>query len=81
MLNYRKKVVFFSSFARNILSMKKLEIQETKITVYSTFKTDIIKVGLVFSISNFFIRKSSLASKWMSFSYSNSALSNFRRTD
>ena len=74
MLNYRKKVVFFSSFARNILSMKKLEIQETKITVYSTFKTDIIKVGLVFSISNFFIKKSSLASKWISFSYSNSAL-------
>ena len=31
-------------------------------------------MGLVFSISNFFIKKSSLANKWMSFSYSNSAL-------
>ena len=54
--------------------MKKLEIEETKTTYYSTFKTDIIKVGLVFSISNFFIKKSSLANKWMSFSYSNLAL-------
>ena len=54
--------------------MKKLEIEETKTILYSTFKTDIIKVGLVFSISNFFIKKSSLANKWMSFSYSNSAL-------
>ena len=55
--------------------MKKLEIEETKTTLYSsTVKTDIIKVGLVFSISNFFIKKSSLANKWMSFSYSNSAL-------
>ena len=57
--------------------MKKLEIEETKTTLYSsTVKTDIIKVGLVFSISNFFIKKSSLANKWMSFSYSNSALGN-----
>ena len=31
-------------------------------------------MGLVFSISNFFIKESSLANKWMSFSYSNSAL-------
>ena len=54
--------------------MKKLEIEETKITQYSTFKTDIIKVDLVFSISNFFIQKSSLANKWISFSYSKSAL-------
>ena len=78
MLNYRKKVVFFSSFARNILSMKKLEIQETKITVYSTFKTDIIKVGLVFWISNLLIEESSLANKWMSFSYSDSVLEEIR---
>ena len=35
--------------------MKKLEIQKTKPTfIISTFKTDIIKVGLVFSISNSF---------------------------
>ena len=62
-------------FAREILLIKKLEIEETKTTQYLTFKTEIIKVGLVFSISNFFIKKSSLANRWMSFSYSNSALS------
>ena len=55
--------------------MKKLEIEKTKPTFkISTFKTDIIKVGLDFSISNFFIKKSSLANKWMSFNYGNSAL-------
>ena len=37
--------------------MKKLEIEETKTIYYSTFKTDVIKVGLVFSIFNFFIAK------------------------
>ena len=38
--------------------MKKLEIEKTKPTfVISTFKTDIITVDLVFSISNFFINK------------------------
>ena len=42
-------------FARDILLMKKLEMEETKTTKYSTFKTDIIKVGLVFMIFNFFI--------------------------
>ena len=55
--------------------MKKLEIEKTKSTLsISTFKTDIIKVGLVFSISNFFIAKRSLANNWRSFSSSNSAL-------
>ena len=33
-----------------------------------------IKVGLVFSISNFFIAKTSLANNWRSFSSSYSAL-------
>ena len=68
----QKEGIFFliHLFARDILILKKLEIEETKNTYYSTFKTDIIKVGLVF-----FIKKSSLANKWMSFSYSNSALS------
>ena len=61
-------------FARDILLQKKLEIEETKTTEYSTLKTDIIKVGLVFPISNHFINKMSLANKWMSFSCSNSAL-------
>jgi hypothetical protein len=61
--------IFFLThlFAREILLLNKLEIEETKITLYSTFKTDIIKVGLVFSISNFFINKISHANKWMRF--------------
>ena len=55
--------------------MKKLEIEKTKSTfIISTFKTDIIKVGLVFSISNFFIAKTSLANNWRSFSSSYLAL-------
>ena len=38
--------------------MKKLEIEKTKpIFIISTFKTDIIKVGLVFSISTFSLLK------------------------
>ena len=52
-------------FASEILLVKKLEMEETKTTQYSTFKTDIIKVVLVFSIPNFFITKTSLANKWM----------------
>ena len=32
-------------FAQEILLLKKFEIEETKTTQYSTFKTDIIKVG------------------------------------
>jgi hypothetical protein len=54
-----------------------LEIEETKTTYHLAFKTDIIKVGLVFSNSNFFITKRSLANKWMRkkiLSCSNSAL-------
>ena len=55
--------------------MKKLEIEKTKPTfIISTFKTDIIKVGLVFSISNIFIAKTSLANNWRSFSSSYLAL-------
>ena len=55
--------------------MKKLEIEKTKPTfIISTFKIDAIKVGLVFSISNFFIAKTSLANNWRSFSCSYLAL-------
>ena len=55
--------------------MKKWEIEKTKPTfIISTFKTDIIRVGLVFSISNFFIAKTSLANNWRSFSSSYLAL-------
>ena len=62
--------------------MEKLEIEKTKPTfIISTFKTDIIKVGLVFSISNFFIAKTSLANNWRSFSSSYLALSKFQKAD
>ena len=61
-------------FATEVLLVKKLEIKETKTTWYSIFKTDIIKVGLVFSISNFLMNEICLANKWMSFSCSSSAL-------
>ena len=55
--------------------MKKLEIEKTKLTfIISIFKTDIIRVGLVFLISNFFIAKIALTNIWMSFSGSNLAL-------
>ena len=39
---------FIHLFAREVLLVKKLEIEETKTTYFSTFKTDMIKVGLVF---------------------------------
>ena len=55
-------------FARDISVMKKLEIEKTKPTfIIPTFKTDILKVGLVFSISNFCINKISHANNWMRF--------------
>ena len=45
--------------------MKQLEIEKNKPTfIVSTFKTDIIKVALLFSISNFVITKTSLANNW-----------------
>ena len=45
--------------------MKKLEIEKTKPTfIISVLKVDITKVGLVFSISNFFITKTPLANNW-----------------
>jgi len=55
--------------------MKQLEIEKTKPTfIIPTFKTDIIKVDLVFWISNFFTAKTSLANNWRSFSSSYLAL-------
>ena len=44
-------------FATEVLLVKKLEIEETNTTKYSTFQTDMIKVGLVFLISNFSLIK------------------------
>ena len=49
--------------------MKKLEIEKSKPTfIISVLKVDIIKVGLVFSISNFFVTKMPLANNWRSYS-------------
>ena len=45
------------------LLIKKLEIGKTKTTKYTIFKTDIIKVVLVFSISNFFTNKNAQGRK------------------
>ena len=45
----REGIIFLIHlFARAILSMKKLKIEETKATYCSTFKIDVIKVDLVF---------------------------------
>jgi hypothetical protein len=49
-------------------------LQEGIFFLLRLFKIDIIKVGLVCSISNFFIAKTSLANNWRSFSSSYSAL-------
>ena len=71
----REGIIFLVHlFARKILLVKKLKMEETKATKYSIFKTDIIKVSLLFSISNFFINKIALANIWISFSCSNLAL-------
>ena len=48
------------------LLVKKLKIEKTKTTKYTTFKTDIIKVVLVFLISNFFTNKNSQGRKMCS---------------
>ena len=45
------------------LLVKKLEIEEAKTTNFTTFKTDIIKVVLVFSISNIFTNENSQGRK------------------
>ena len=54
-------------FARDVLVMKKLEIEKTKPTsILLTFKTNIIKVGLVFSIFNLGVRKKYLLARiWL----------------
>ena len=53
-------------FARDVLVMKKLEIEKTKPTfIISVLKVEYYVV-LVSSILNFFTNKTSLANKWMS---------------
>ena len=63
-------------FARDVIVMKKLEIEKTKPTfIISVLKVE-DQVVLISSISNFFTNKTSLANKWMSFSSSDLALTN-----
>ena len=64
-LNYRKKVFYFTLnfLPWEFLLIKKLDFEKTKTTLHTTFKTDIIKVVLVFSISNFFTNKNSQGRK------------------
>ena len=54
--NYRKKVFYLALnfLPWEFLLVKKLDFEENKTTWYTTFKTDVIKVVLVFLISNFF---------------------------
>ena len=64
--NVHEKVLFFSRtgfLLWDILLIKRLDFEKTKPSQYSTFKTDITKVDLVFSISNFFIDKISQGRK------------------
>ena len=59
---YISKITFLNHKAPTFVSIvlvKKLEIEKTKTTKYTTFKTDTIKVVLVFSISNFFTNENS----------------------
>ena len=62
--------------------MKKMEIEKTKPTfIISVLKVENMIVGLVFSISNFFIAKTSLANNWRSFSSSYLALVSLYATE
>ena len=58
-LNYRKKEFYLAlNFLYWIyLLVKKLNFEKTRTTQFTTFKTEIIKVVLVFSISNIFTNK------------------------
>ena len=57
-------------FARDVIGMKKLEIEKSK----PTFIISVWKVVLVSSISNFFTNKTALANEWIIISSSNLAL-------
>ena len=64
-LNYRRQVFHFALnfLPWEFLLIKKLDFEKNKIIQYTTFKTDMIKVFLVFSISNFFTNKNSQGRK------------------
>ena len=53
----------FNVLPWEFLLVKKLEFKKNKNTQFTTFKTDIIKVVLVFLISNFFTNKNSQGRK------------------
>ena len=63
--NVHKKVPFsWTDFIRwEILFITKLANKKTKPIKYTTYKTDVTKMGLVFPISNFFINKISKGRK------------------
>ena len=68
-------------FARDVLAMKKLEIEKSKPTfIISVLKVDIIKVGLVFSISNWQLANNWRRKKIPSCSYSALTISNLSKT-
>ena len=58
-LNYRKTVFYFALnfLPWEFLLIKKLDFKKTNTTQYTTFKTDIIKVVLVFLASTFLQKK------------------------
>ena len=58
-LNHRKTLFYFALnfLPWEFLIIKKLDFEKTKATYYTIFKTDIIKVDLVYLISNFLINK------------------------
>ena len=66
-LNLQKKVLFSRTdfLPWELLVIKKSEFEKTKPTCNTTFKTDVIKVVFVFSISNFFINKNSQGRKFV----------------
>ena len=61
-------------FAKDVLVMKKLEIEKTKPTFIISVIKEEYQLVWISSISNVFTNKSSLANKRMSFSNSNLAL-------
>ena len=58
-LNYRKQVFYLALkfLPWEFLFVKKLDFEKTKTTQYTTFKTDIIKVILVFRFPTFLLTK------------------------
>ena len=64
----------FNFLPWDFLSIKRLEIEKTKTTLYTTFKTDTIKVVFVFWFQTFLLSKIPREVNWVRFSCFNSAL-------